>query len=40
MRLNLAGGVVAALLLVALVISYGSLFTVYQTDQVLVVRLG
>jgi modulator of FtsH protease HflC len=40
MRLNLAGGVVAALILVALVIAYGSLFTVYQTDQVLVVRLG
>jgi membrane protease subunit HflC len=40
MRLNLAGGVVAALLLVALLISFGSLFTVYQTDQVLVVRLG
>jgi modulator of FtsH protease HflC len=40
MKLNLAGGVLAALILVALVIAYGSLFTVYQTDQVLVVRLG
>ena len=40
MRLNLAGGVLAALVLVALLIAYGSLFTVYQTDQVLVVRLG
>ena len=28
------------LILVALVTAYGSLFTVYQTDQVLVVRLG
>jgi membrane protease subunit HflC len=40
MRLNLAGGIVAAVLLVALVILYGSVFTVYQTDQVIVVRLG
>ena len=40
MRLNLAGGVLAALALVALLILYGSVFTVYQTDQVLVVRLG
>jgi len=40
MRLNIAGGVLAALALVALLIAYGSLFTVYQTDQVLVVRLG
>jgi hypothetical protein len=29
MRLNLAGGVLAQLLLVALLIGYGSLFTVY-----------
>jgi membrane protease subunit HflC len=40
MRLNLAGGVLAVLAIVALVIAYGSVFTVYQTDQVLVVRLG
>ena len=40
MRLNLAGGVLAALLLMALLIGYASVFTVYQTDQVLVVRLG
>jgi modulator of FtsH protease HflC len=40
MRLNLAGGVLAAVILLALVAAYGSLFTVYQTDQVLVVRLG
>ena len=40
MRLNLAGGVIAALVLVALIVLYGSVFTVYQTDQVIVVRLG
>ena len=40
MRLNLAGGIVAALVVVALIVAYGSLFTVYQTRQALVVRLG
>jgi modulator of FtsH protease HflC len=40
MRFNLTGGVIAALALVALIIAYGSLFTVYQTDQVIVVQLG
>jgi membrane protease subunit HflC len=40
MKLNLAGGVIAALVLVALVIGYGTLFTVYQTSQAIVVRLG
>ena len=40
MRLNLAGGVIAAIIIVALIIAYGSLFTVYQTRQALVVRLG
>jgi membrane protease subunit HflC len=40
MRLNLAGGILAALVLVALVVGYSSLFTVYQTRQALVVRLG
>ena len=40
MRLNLVGGVVAALVLLALILAYGSLFTVYQTRQALVVRLG
>jgi membrane protease subunit HflC len=40
MRLNLAGGVIAAAVLVALIVLYGSVFTVYQTDQVIVVRLG
>jgi modulator of FtsH protease HflC len=40
MRLNLVGGIVAALLVVALIIVYSTMFTVYQTRQALVVRLG
>ena len=40
MRLNLAGGLLAAVLLLALIVLYGSVFTVYQTDQAIVVRLG
>jgi modulator of FtsH protease HflC len=40
MRLNFAGGVIAAIALVALIVLYGSVFTVHQTDQVIVVRLG
>lgn len=40
MKLGLAGGVVLALIIVAIIIGYGSLFTVYQTRQALVVRLG
>ena len=40
MRLNLVGGVVAVLIIVALIVAYGALFTVYQTRQALVVRLG
>src|SRR5437016_6438833 len=40
MKLNLVGGVFAALVLVALILGYGTLFTVYQTRQALVVRLG
>ena len=40
MRLNLAGGIIAALLIVALIAAYSTLFTVYQTRQALVVRLG
>jgi membrane protease subunit HflC len=40
MRLDLAGGALAALVLVVLLIAYGSVFTVYQTDQALVVRFG
>jgi membrane protease subunit HflC len=40
MKLGFAGGVVAVLLIVAVIIGYGSLFTVYQTRQAIVVRLG
>jgi membrane protease subunit HflC len=40
MRLNLAGGVLAALIIVGLIIGYSAIFTVYQTRQALVVRLG
>ena len=40
MKLNLVGGVVAVLIIVGLIIAYGTLFTVYQTRQALVVRLG
>src|SRR5947207_10956601 len=40
MRLNVIGGALAALVLLALILGYGTLFTVYQTRQALVVRLG
>jgi modulator of FtsH protease HflC len=40
MRLGLAGGVIVVLVVFALVIAYGALFTVYQTEQALVIRLG
>jgi modulator of FtsH protease HflC len=40
MRLGFAGGVLAVLVIVALIVGYGSLFTVYQTRQAIVVRLG
>ena len=40
MRLNLAGGIAAVVLIIAVIIAYDSLFTVSQTDQALVVRLG
>ncbi len=40
MRLNVFGGTIIVLLLVALVVAYSTLFTVYQTRQALVVRLG
>jgi membrane protease subunit HflC len=40
MKLGIAGGVAAVLIVVALIIGYGSLFTVYQTRQAIVVRLG
>jgi len=40
MKLGIIGGVVAVLLIVALIVGYSSVFTVYQTHQALVVRLG
>jgi modulator of FtsH protease HflC len=40
MRLNIVGGIAAALLVIALIIAYGAIFTVYQTRQAIVVRLG
>ena len=40
MRLNLIGGIIAVLVVVALIVGYSSIFTVYQTQQALVVRLG
>jgi modulator of FtsH protease HflC len=40
MRLNVFGGVLAVLAFAALIVAYSSLFTVYQTQQALVVRLG
>jgi modulator of FtsH protease HflC len=40
MKLGVAGGIIVALLIAAVIIGYGSLFTVYQTRQALVVRLG
>jgi modulator of FtsH protease HflC len=40
MKLGVTGAVVAVLALVLLIIGYGALFTVYQTQQALVVRFG
>jgi modulator of FtsH protease HflC len=40
MRSGLIGGAIAVLLLVALIVGYSTFFTVYQTRQALVVRLG
>jgi membrane protease subunit HflC len=40
MRLNFVGGVIAVLVVAALIVAYSSLFTVYQTQQALVLRLG
>src|SRR5947199_9142503 len=40
MKLNFVGGVLAAFVLLILILGYGTLFTVYQTRQALVVRLG
>jgi modulator of FtsH protease HflC len=40
MRMSLTGGVVAVILLIAVIVGYGTFFTVDQTSQALVVRLG
>ena len=40
MKLNFIGGVIAVLAFAALIVAYSALFTVYQTQQALVVRLG
>ena len=40
MKLSLAGGVIAVVLLIAVIAGYSTLFTVNQTKQALVVRLG
>jgi membrane protease subunit HflC len=40
MKLGLVGGVIAVILVVVVVLAYAGLFTVYQTHQSLVVRLG
>jgi membrane protease subunit HflC len=40
MRLNIFGGVLAVLAIAALIVAYSSLFTIYPTQQALVLRLG
>jgi modulator of FtsH protease HflC len=40
MRLGITGGVLVIAILVALILGYSAIFTVYQTQQALVVRLG
>src|SRR5262249_36908786 len=40
MRLNFLGGIAAVMIAAALIVTYSSLFTVYQTQQALVIRLG
>jgi membrane protease subunit HflC len=40
MRFSVVGGAAAVVVVVLLIIAYGALFTVYQTRQALVVRLG
>jgi len=40
MRLNFLGGVIAVIAVAVLIVAYSSLFTVYQTQQALVLRLG
>ncbi|MGE5534754.1 MAG: SPFH domain-containing protein, partial [Acidobacteriota bacterium] len=40
MKLNVAGGAILVVVVAALVVGYSSLFTVYQTQQALLLRLG
>src|SRR2546423_1600989 len=40
MKLGIAGGVLAVLAVIAAIVGYSALFTVYQTRLALVVRLG
>jgi len=40
MKLNFLGGLAAVFIAAALIVGYSSLFTVYQTQQALVIRLG
>ena len=40
MKLGIFGGALVVVLIVAAILAYGSMFTVYQTQQALVVRLG
>ncbi len=40
MRLNLTGGAIAVILLLAVIVAYSTFFTVDQTNQAIVVRLG
>ena len=40
MKINFIGGVIAVLAVAALMLAYSSLFTIYQTQQALVLRLG
>ncbi len=40
MRMSLTSGVIAVILLIAVIVGYGTFFTVDQTSQALVVRLG
>jgi membrane protease subunit HflC len=40
MKLNVIGGLLAILAIVLAIVAYMSLFTLYQTQQALVIRLG
>jgi modulator of FtsH protease HflC len=40
MKTNFVGGIIAVVVVAALIVGYSSLFTVYQTQQALVIRLG